>query len=137
MDLRQSRRFSVQCPIAFYGDHIEGEGTVLNLSMGGWKIETDQRVPKGQYLTLRVYLPGQDDPVSVDLAAVRWSYGRECGLEFIRMRPMEQDRLRQFIDTLPPSSYVPPSSSLGGAPGTAKESGSFPAWVTHPELSCP
>ncbi len=38
--------------------------------------------------------------MKVDLAAVRWSEGREFGLEFLRMQPEEQQRLRRFVSTL-------------------------------------
>ena len=100
MDLRQHPRYPVQCGIAFSGDDFEGEGTVMNLSKGGWRITSNQIVPKGEYLALRVRVPDHEVPLEVDLAAVRWSSGQEFGLEFIRMKPEEQERHNQFINTL-------------------------------------
>ncbi len=55
---------------------------------------------RGHYFALRVVLPDQAVPLKVDLAAVRWSEGREFGLEFLRMQPEEQQRLRRFVSTL-------------------------------------
>ena len=83
MHLRYAHRYPIQCPITFLGDHLVGEGTVHNISTGGWKVESDQAVP-----------------MKVDLAAVPWSSGREFGLEFVRMQPEEQARLRRFLSTL-------------------------------------
>ena len=110
MDARKFPRFAVQCPIAFSGDHIEGEGTVKNLSKDGWKVLSKQRVPDGACLTLHVSLPVASHPIvtryysplEVDLAVVRWSTGQEFGLEFISMETTEWKRIRQFVKTLEP-----------------------------------
>ncbi len=99
MDLRYTHRYPLQCSITFLGDYLVGEGTVRNLSTGGWKVDSDQAVQRGNYFALRVLLPDQAGPMKVDLAAVRWSSGREFGLEFLRMQPEEQVCLRHFIDT--------------------------------------
>ena len=111
MDARQFPRFAVQCPIAFSGDHITGKGTVMNLSKNGWKVVSNQRVPDGACLALRVSLPFGSYPImtryysrlEVDLAVVRWSTGGEFGLEFISMETGEWKRIRQFLKTLEPS----------------------------------
>ncbi len=77
-----------------------GEGTVHNTSTGGWKADSDQPVQRGNYFGLRVLLLDQAVPMKVDLAVVRWSSEREFGLEFVRMYPEEQARLRRFLSTL-------------------------------------
>ena len=100
MDLRYTHRYPIQCPVTFLGDPLVGEGTVRNVSQGGWKVDSDQPVQRGHYFALRVLLPDQAVPVKVDLAAVRWSSGREFGLELLRMQPEEQARLRRFVSTL-------------------------------------
>ncbi len=63
-------------------------------------MDSDQPVQRGNYFALHVLLPDQAVPMKVDLAAVRWSSGREFGLEFLRMQPEEQARLRGFVSTL-------------------------------------
>ena len=91
MDARKFRRFAVQYPIAFSGDHIVGEGTVKNLSKDGGKVVSHRRIPDEACLALRVSLPiasypimtRYDSPLEVTLAVVRWSTGGEFGLEFI------------------------------------------------------
>ncbi len=100
MHLRYAHRYPSQCPVIFLGDHLVGEGTVRNVSQGGWKVDSDQPVQRGHYFALRVLLPDQAVPMKVGLAAVRWSSGREFGLEFLRMQPEEQVRLRRLVSTL-------------------------------------
>ncbi len=102
MHLRYAHRYPIQCPITLHspGGYLVGEGTVHNISTGGWNVDSDQPVERGHYFGLRVVLPDQAVPLKVDLAAVRWSSGREFGLEFIRMQPEQQVRLRRFVGTL-------------------------------------
>ncbi len=100
MHLPYAHRYPIQCPITFLGDHLMGEGTVHNISTGVWKADSDQPVQRGNYFGLRVLLLDQAVPMKVDLAVVRWSSEREFGLEFVRMYPEEQARLRRFLSTL-------------------------------------
>ncbi len=102
MHLRYAHRYPLQCPITLHspGGYLVGEGTVLNVSTGGWKVDSDQPVQRGNYFGLRVLLPDQGLPLKVGLATVRWSSGREFGLEFLRMQPEEQVRLRRFVSSL-------------------------------------
>ncbi|MFQ5992618.1 MAG: PilZ domain-containing protein [Nitrospiraceae bacterium] len=100
MELRQNPRFPLLCPISFAGDNITGTGTVMNVSLGGWKIVGNQDVPQGAYLEMRVGLPDNDPPMKVELAVVRWSKGREFGAEYLRMDADQKKRLRQFVQTL-------------------------------------
>ena len=100
MHLRYAHRYPIHCPITFLGDHLVAQGTVRNVSTVGWKVESAQPVQRGNYFALRVLLPDQAVPMKVGLAAVRWSSGREFGLEFLRMQPEEQARLRHFVSTL-------------------------------------
>jgi c-di-GMP-binding flagellar brake protein YcgR len=42
----------------------------------------------------------REEPVQVDLAAVRWVSARRFGVEFIKIRPGEEEQLRKFVKTL-------------------------------------
>ena len=72
--------------------------------MEGCKVESDKYVSgiMGRCVKVRIHLPVHYDPLEVKQAVVRWWMGREFGLEFIRMRPEEQERLRQFLNMLTP-----------------------------------
>ncbi len=100
MDKRQAPRFTVHLPISFLGYNLTGEGTVVNLSLGGCGIESDQDVQQGKQLTLRIFMPEQDAPVVVDRAQVRWTVRGLFGLEFLTMQQEEQERLRRFVSSL-------------------------------------
>ena len=103
MDARKFGRFAVQCSITFSGDHIVGEGIVIDLSKRGCKatvVISSQSVRPGTYLKLRLYPPDQAAPIDVDWAEVRWAKGQEFGLEFLMMGWEEQERLRRFVSTL-------------------------------------
>ncbi len=101
MDRRLAPRFKVHLPISFSGDSHTGEGIVVNLSLGGCAVESEQKVQRWKYLTLRIFLPNQDAPLVVDRAQVRSSRRRRLlVLEFLAMQPQEQARLRRFVSTL-------------------------------------
>lgn len=97
MESRRAPRIEIQGAVAFSSDDSSSQGSLLNLSTGGCAFECETLFQKGDYLGLRMYLPDQDRPVEVDLAAIRWSSGREYGLEFIRVREDVQTRLRDLL----------------------------------------
>ncbi len=101
MDRRLAPRFKVHLPISFSGDSLTGEGIVVNLSLGGCAVESERKVQRWKYLTLRIFLPNQDAPLVVDRAQVRSSHRRQLlPLEFLDMQPEEQARLRRFVTAL-------------------------------------
>jgi hypothetical protein len=52
------------------------------------------------YLQLAMQLREREEPVRVDLAAVRWVSKTRFGVEFIRIRPEEGERLKKFVRAL-------------------------------------
>lgn len=97
MESRRAPRIAIQGAVAFSADDNTNQGSLLNLSTGGCAFECETLFQKGDYLGLRMYLQDQDLPVEVDLAAIRWSSGREYGLEFIRVREDVQRRIRELL----------------------------------------
>jgi len=107
MEMRSKPRIPVQFPISFSGDQVAGRGTVINLSAGGAGIESDKNVQKGTFLDLHVHLPGHEGTIlEVDLAAVRWAAGNRFGVEFLRIRTEEQQRLNQLVRNAPRPSQA-------------------------------
>ena len=51
----------------------------------------------GAHLCLRLFLPGQEIPIHVGLAAVRWVRGQKSGLEFIIVTGTDRKRLEEFV----------------------------------------
>jgi hypothetical protein len=75
---------------------------VHNLSVKGCLIQAETAVAEGEYFSLQLSLRGQrgqEEPVQVKLAAVRWSKGRAFGTEFLLLDPDEQQRLLRYLAT--------------------------------------
>lgn len=101
IELRRHRRFPVHFHTEFSGSKLsESIGTVVNLSEGGCRMETDSQVYTGIQLALRFHVPGEESPIRIERAAVRWNRGREIGVGFITMTPPHQGRLRQLLARL-------------------------------------
>jgi hypothetical protein len=100
MQERKHVRFAVQRPVSFRGDLVAGTGTILNISRQGCAIVSDTAAGADAYLQLNVQLLEEEDPVQVDLAAVRWSTANRFGVEFIKMHQDVGERLRQFVRLL-------------------------------------
>ena len=100
MEGRKHTRFAVQLPVSFRGDQLSRRGTILNLSAEGCAITSETVAGAAAYLQLTMQLREREEPVQVDLAAVRWSFARRFGVEFIKIRPEERERLKQFVKAL-------------------------------------
>jgi len=101
VDLRKHTRFPVDFRSTFSGATIlEGGGTVLDLSLGGCRVESAASVQVGLVVELRIYVPQFDWPLLIDGAAVRWVIGHTFGLAFVRLGETEDARLRQVVEGL-------------------------------------
>ncbi len=101
MGHRKHQRYQFQCELWFPGKVEFVAGTVSDLSMGGCKVGCPTPVDTGTYLEMRIYIMDAPEfPLKVDQAVVRWAKEQEFGVEFISMRPEEEERLRRFVGTL-------------------------------------
>lgn len=98
MNQRRSPRITVSGSVAFSGEEITGQAGVSDLSVSGCVLETvtPQGFPTNTYLSLRLEVPEHEQPLDIDLAAVRWTEDHRAGLEFIRLDPETQSRLRHL-----------------------------------------
>lgn len=101
---RQSRRFGVQLPALYVVRGRQRAGTVLNVSVHGCAMATDQLPTAETYLSLEIDVTDGVPPIEVDLAAVRWVSSHRCGIEFIRMAPNASARLKNFVSLLEATS---------------------------------
>ncbi|MEO7859351.1 MAG: PilZ domain-containing protein [Nitrospirales bacterium] len=100
MEGRKHTRFAVQLPVSFRGDQLSGEGTILNLSSEGCAITSEAVASAAVYLQLTMQLREREEPIQVDLGVVRWVSSSRLGVAFIKIRPEEEERLKQFVKTL-------------------------------------
>jgi hypothetical protein len=75
----------------------EAFGTMVDLSEGGCRIQTDSQVYPGAQLVLRLQVPNEDAPIKIEQAAVRWNHDAEIGVGFITVAPPERERLNHLI----------------------------------------
>ena len=97
---RQLKRMRVGFPIRLVGDLMNKKGVVVDLSLGGCGIERQEGLKDAKYLGLMLCPPGSEDPIKVELAAVRWVGDQQAGLEFVRMSPDQRRRLHELIKSV-------------------------------------
>ena len=100
IEKRQQARFTAQFRSTFSGGQREGQGWTLDLSTGGCKIETDLPVVVGASFECRIYVPGLDWPLRIDEAQVRWVKTRTFGIQFTKIQPDEEPKLKRVIASL-------------------------------------
>jgi hypothetical protein len=100
-DRRAMPRLRVQFRTTFSGSTIlEGTGVMLDLSMGGCRIESQVTVEPGVSLELRIYAPDIEWPLMIEAASVQWVSDQTFGLAFFQIRDTEHQRLEQVISDL-------------------------------------
>jgi hypothetical protein len=104
MDRREHLRIPVRLYLSFSGGKVKGEGTVLDLSMGGCIIKSETQVHVDDIFYLEIALDRGEAPVEV-AAMVRSVSSRGIAFKFLR-KAQENKRLLGFIQ-----------SNLGAAQG--------------------
>lgn len=79
------------------GTVVEGTGTLLDLSLGGCRVEAPIAVEQHLLVELRIYVPDLDWPLMVDGAVVQWAKENTFALRFLRLRQSENNRLARVI----------------------------------------
>ena len=97
IEKRQQPRFTSQFRSIISGGQGEGQGRTLDLSTGGCMIETDLPVGVGASFECRIYVPGLDWPLRIDEAQVRWVKANTFGIQFTKIQPDEEIKLKQVI----------------------------------------
>ena len=97
MDQRKYDRVRVEYSAAFSGHSYRAPGTILNLSIVGCRAHTPFVVKKDEYLGVLIDVPKYEHPIYVARAEVRWSDGREFGMEFIHIELEDRQRLCETI----------------------------------------
>ncbi len=101
MEQRQHPRFPVRFHSSFSsGNLVSGDGLVVDLSLQGCGILSSIDVLPGTILELRMYLSGNEGPLAIGEAVVRWCRDSRVGLEFLTMQPGEWARLQHVVKEL-------------------------------------
>ena len=85
-----------------------GDGTLVDLARQGCRIKAALPPPCGMRLRLQLWLPDLAQPVTVDLAAIRWVQHDEFGVSFLEVSPVARACLEQVCQVVlePPQPKV-------------------------------
>ncbi len=97
--LRLYQRFPMHCAVTYRAGLVQGQGTVWNFSLSGWKLSGDIPLQVGQTCSLTVNLPIEESIV-VAAAVVRWVRGQEFGLETMSIEKETHSRVEHVIKQL-------------------------------------
>lgn len=96
-DRRVYDRLEINCPLTFSGDDGSGEGTLIEVSIGGCSFSTDAHITGGTIFKMSLKVSSDAAPILVDAAVVRHARPQAIGMEFLQWPPGERERLQQFI----------------------------------------
>ena len=97
--LRLYQRYPIHCSVTYNAGPLQGQGTVWNLSLSGWKLSGDLPLQVGQLCSLTVNLPNEESVV-VTAAIVRWARDQEYGLETLAIEKQIHSRMERVIKRL-------------------------------------
>ncbi|HJT21315.1 MAG TPA: PilZ domain-containing protein [Nitrospira sp.] len=117
MKPRYQTRIPIKVPVMFIVDGQLGHGRVLDVTIPGCMIDSPVTMHKGQALQLKMCLPGLQSALSIPLAVVRWTRGRQFGVEFIKMEESQRQLLDRFM-----AQYLPDEASMRRSKDTLGES---------------
>jgi len=98
MQDRKSTRLKAKLRIFFSGGGVEGEGTVLDLSKSGCRVDCESEIVKDAAVAAWIYSPDYDWPLKIERAVVRWVSPKVFGLEFVEILPAQRERLRTVLN---------------------------------------
>jgi PilZ domain len=76
------------------------EGVVKDISLGGCSVDTRTPLSPGTILQLGLQLPGDRGGITIDAGVVRTSRPGSVGIEFIRFKHAERNRLKDLVRSL-------------------------------------
>jgi len=106
MEQRKNLRFNVQFRSSFSSiGMVGGEGTIMDLSVRGCRIESPTDVQPGASLRVVITAIEHEPPIQIQHALVRWSRARQFGVEFVTMAPEEWARLQRTVKQIEMEPY--------------------------------
>lgn len=78
-------------------EHTEGEGTLIDLSLGGCRLLNDITLEIGERYHLILQVSKKYRPIIVEAAVVRWTQENTHGLKFTSMQSIHESHLRELL----------------------------------------
>ena len=106
MEQRKNLRFHAQFRSSFSSTAmVGGEGSLLDLSVRGCRIESPTNVQPGASLEIRIESIEGEPSIQIQAAIVRWSRERQFGLEFEVIAPTEWAHLQNIVKQIELEPY--------------------------------
>lgn len=109
---RKEIRVPVNGSIVYSVGFATQGGTVKDISMEGCLVESNRPPHPASLLSCRMLLPGENEPMEIQLALVQWVLGSHFGLKIVDLSPDTRKRLRRFLD----DHYVQVARARRGRP---------------------
>lgn len=78
-------------------DDVEGEGALIDLSLGGCRLFSDTPLNLGQEYHLILQISVERPPIPVEAAVVRWTDDKIYGLKFTSIDTRDESELRDLL----------------------------------------
>jgi hypothetical protein len=106
MEQRKNLRFHAQFRSSFSSiAMVGGEGSLMDLSIRGCRIESLIAVKPGATLEVRIEAIEHCPPIQIQAAVVRWSREGQFGLEFEVIAPTEWSHLQEIVKRIELEPY--------------------------------
>lgn len=98
VERRRHHRVPAQVKSLLRANCHEVEGKTIDLSLGGARIESSLDVQPGKQIAVKLIVPGDDTPILIEQARVRWMIDRTFGVRFVHVSQRELDELEQLME---------------------------------------
>jgi hypothetical protein len=100
---------TIECLLSRVSHHLEADGCIFEPSADRCAIIPPDHLTAGDYVKIRLWLPNEAQPISVNLAEIRWVMGHWMAIEAIQMSRQERVKLTQFVQSAQPDSFTQPT----------------------------
>lgn len=107
--MRKNIRFKRLVAMQYMGDEFSGAGMIKDLSLSGSYIAAYTPVSVGMALALKLFVPGDLEPLLIDRAIVKWVKGSEFGVDFGTPQRPVAERIMTIISRLVKTEYGAPT----------------------------
>ena len=99
LDERESPRKPCTIAVEFATEDLKYSSTILDISMVGVFIETDELLDVGQSLTLKLSSSDSKETLEVN-GEIIWRNPKGIGVKFTDLSPYRQHRLKSFVSEI-------------------------------------
>lgn len=99
-DRRTYQRLPVSLAATFAIDGIESQAAIVDISMVGCAMRTITKLHAGAIVRVLMRTAEDTAPIAIEAGVVRHVQRNLAGVEFLKLKKIDRERLLQFIDKL-------------------------------------